>query len=79
MKLSPDTMNILKNFTGINESIFVKPGNVLETISKKKNILARAEVAESFPTSAAVRSVWCRNHRTPPRAPAAHPRPWRGP
>ena len=57
MKLSSDTMNILKNFTAINESIFVKPGNVLETISKKKNILARAEVAESFPTEFGVYDV----------------------
>ena len=57
MKMSNDTMNILKNFTGINESIFVKAGNVLETISKKKNILARAEVAESFPTEFGVYDV----------------------
>lgn len=48
MKLSPQTMTVLKNFSTINESIFVKPGNVLETVSKKKNILARAEVADTF-------------------------------
>jgi hypothetical protein len=48
MKLSSNTMNVLKNFSTINENIFIKPGNVLETISKQKNILARAEIAESF-------------------------------
>lgn len=48
MKLSSNTMNVLKNFSTINENIFIKPGNVLETISKQKNILARAEISETF-------------------------------
>lgn len=48
MKLSGNTLNILKNFSNINENIFVKTGNVIETISKQKNILARAELAETF-------------------------------
>lgn len=48
MKLSTNTMNVLKNFSIINEGIYVKKGNVIETISKQKNILARAELAESF-------------------------------
>jgi len=41
-------MTVLKNFSSINENIFVKPGNVIETVSKQKNILARAEVTELF-------------------------------
>ena len=48
MKLSTETLSILKNFTPINESIFVKKGNVLETISKLKNVLVRAEVPDNF-------------------------------
>lgn len=48
MKLSGDTINILKNFSVINEGIFIKRGSVLETISKQKNILARAELKDSF-------------------------------
>jgi hypothetical protein len=48
MKLSTNTMSILKNFATINEGIYVKPGNVIETISKQKNILARAELADTF-------------------------------
>jgi hypothetical protein len=48
MKLSANTLNILKNFAGINESIYVKPGNVIETISKQKNILAKAELTDTF-------------------------------
>lgn len=48
MKLSSDTVNILKNFSVINEGIFIKKGSVIETISKQKNILARAELKDSF-------------------------------
>ena len=48
MKLSTNTVSVLKNFSIINEGIFVKKGNVIETISKQKNILARAELAENF-------------------------------
>jgi hypothetical protein len=48
MKLSTNTLSVLKNFSIINEGIYVKKGNVVETISKQKNILARAELPESF-------------------------------
>lgn len=48
MKLSTNTLSVLKNFSIINEGIFVKRGNVIETISKQKNILARAELPENF-------------------------------
>ena len=40
MKLSEETINILKNFGSINQSIMVKEGNSLRTISVMKNILA---------------------------------------
>jgi hypothetical protein len=49
MKLSNDTMKILKNFATINQGLVVKPGNILRTISANKAILAEAEVEESFP------------------------------
>jgi len=49
MKLSNDTINILKNFAGINTGIVFNQGNVIKTISGNKNILAQASVAESFP------------------------------
>ena len=48
MKLSTNTLSVLKNFSVINEGIYVKKGNVVETISKQKNILARAELPDSF-------------------------------
>ena len=49
MNLSDDTLTILKNFAGINNSILVKEGNQLRTISVAKNILAEAEIEEDFP------------------------------
>jgi len=54
MKLSENTITILKNFSGINQSILVKKGNVLRTISIAKNILSEAEIAENFPRDFAI-------------------------
>ncbi len=54
MKLSDNTLTILKNFAGINNSILVKKGNKLRTISVAKNILAEASVDEEFPCDFAV-------------------------
>ena len=49
MKLSDKTINLLKNFSDINQSILFKKGNKIRTISVMKNILAEAEVQEEFP------------------------------
>ena len=49
MKLSETTVNLLKNFSSINQSILFKEGNKLRSISVMKNILAEATVEESFP------------------------------
>jgi len=54
MKLSENTINILRNFSGINNSIYVKKGNKLRTISIAKNILAEAEILEEFPRDFAI-------------------------
>ncbi len=55
MKLSDNTLTILKNFAGINNSILVKKGNKLRTISVAKNILAEAEITpEEFPRDFAI-------------------------
>jgi hypothetical protein len=48
MNISSDTVNILKNFSDINQGIVVKPGNKVQTISTLKNILASAEINEKF-------------------------------
>ena len=49
MKFSENTISILKNFSGINQSLFFKQGNVLKTISVMKNILAEATIEENLP------------------------------
>ena len=54
MKLSDNTLTLLKNFAGINQSILVKQGNKLRTISIANNILAEAEITEEFPREFAV-------------------------
>ena len=48
MKLSEKTLTVLKNFAGINNSILVKQGTQLRTMSVAKNILAEAEIDEEF-------------------------------
>jgi hypothetical protein len=49
MKLSEQTVSILKNFSGINQNILVKHGAELRTMSTMKNILGEAVIPESFP------------------------------
>ena len=49
MKLSDTTINLLKNFKEINQSILFKAGNRLRTISVFKNILAEATISEDLP------------------------------
>jgi hypothetical protein len=48
MKLSDDTINVLKNFSGINQSLQFKAGNTLRTISPLKTIFVEATVGETF-------------------------------
>ena len=54
MKLSKGTLDILKNFSNINQSICFKEGTELSTLSIQKNILSRAVVEEEFPKTFAI-------------------------
>ena len=54
MNLSSDTVNVLKNFSDINQNILVKPGSEVQTISTMKNILAEATVSEKFENEFAI-------------------------
>jgi len=54
MKLTDSTLTVLKNFAGINNSILVKQGSKLRTISVAKNILAEADISENFPKDVAI-------------------------
>ena len=54
MKLSEQTVSLLKNFSGINQNIQFKAGNRIQTISAQKNILVSAEIPETFPSDFAI-------------------------
>lgn len=47
-------MDVLKNYSEINQSILIKEGNELKTISALKNILSKATIEESFPKDFAI-------------------------
>lgn len=49
MKLSNETLNVLKNFAGINSGLEFKAGNKLSTISSTKTVLAKATLKDDFP------------------------------
>ena len=51
MKLSKETITILKNFATINSGIYFKQGSTISTVSPQKNILADAEISENIPKS----------------------------
>ena len=48
MKVSERTINLLKNYANINQSIEFREGNVLKTVSPLNTILASVEVEEVF-------------------------------
>lgn len=54
MKLSQDTMAILKNFSTINHSIQLKAGNVIKTKGPAGDVFGSAEIAETFPVDFAI-------------------------
>ena len=54
MKLSKRTLGILKNFSSINQSIIIRAGNKIETISNVKDIFAKAEIEETLPTQVTI-------------------------
>jgi hypothetical protein len=49
MELSENTLQVLKNFSGINQNILIRSGNTIKTISEARNVLSTAIVDESFP------------------------------
>jgi hypothetical protein len=49
MKLSNETIDVLKNFSNINQNLLVKEGSQLRTMSTMKNILAEVDVSETMP------------------------------
>jgi hypothetical protein len=54
MKLSNNTISVLKNYASINQNLVIKEGKELTTMSALKNIIAKAEVEEEFPQEVAI-------------------------
>lgn len=57
MKISTNTINVLKNFAKINPSIVIPNGNIVKTISPSKTIMAKAVVDTDFPQTFAIYSL----------------------
>lgn len=49
MKLSHETLNVLKNFATINSGLHFQQGQKIATVSSSKTVLAKANLADSFP------------------------------
>lgn len=54
MKLSNETVNLLKNYSTINPSVLFKQGNTLSTISPTRTVFAKAEIKEEVPQQFAI-------------------------
>lgn len=57
MKISNETLSVLKNFSQINPSVMFRPGQTIRTISPQKTVMAAANVSETFDKSAGVYDV----------------------
>tara|TARA_B110000196_G_scaffold116436_1_gene101203 strand:- start:942 stop:1625 length:684 start_codon:yes stop_codon:yes gene_type:complete len=49
MKVSDTTINLLRNYANINQSIEFREGKILKTVSPLNTILASVEIEEEFP------------------------------
>jgi len=54
MKLSENTVSVLKNYSTINQNLMIKEGSILQTMSAMKNIVATAKVEEKFTTAVGI-------------------------
>ena len=54
MHLTTETVQVLKNLSTINQSILIKPGKQLKSMSNMKNILVSADITEEFDTQVAI-------------------------
>lgn len=54
MKLSSQTLSLLKSFAGINSNLLVREGNTIATRNATGSIQARATVEETFPRQIAI-------------------------
>lgn len=49
MKLSKETLNLIKNYASISSNLLLKPGKKLSTIHLQNKVFSNASIAEDFP------------------------------
>ena len=54
MKISTETLQILKNYVSVNRFFLFREGNIISTISSGRDMFSRASVAETFPKEVAI-------------------------
>lgn len=54
MKISKESISVLKNFATISNNLRIYPGNELATLSPQQSIFARATVPDTFPVEVCV-------------------------
>jgi hypothetical protein len=54
MKLSKETLTVLKNFASINDGIVFRSGNILRTCDTQKQIMAETKISEDIPSNFAI-------------------------
>tara|TARA_B100000470_G_scaffold137805_1_gene106846 strand:- start:1688 stop:2374 length:687 start_codon:yes stop_codon:yes gene_type:complete len=54
MIINNETVETLKNFAEINQSLVIEAGDVIKTVSEQTNVLAKAKLGQSFPQDFAI-------------------------
>jgi hypothetical protein len=54
MIIHNDTIETLKNFAEINQSLIIEAGDTIKTVSEQTNVLAKAKLGQSFPQDFAI-------------------------
>lgn len=57
MKLSKETLSLLKNFAQISDNLRIYPGDELITITSGQNIFAKVKVKETFPVEVNIHNL----------------------
>ena len=54
MIIHNETVEYLKNFAEINQSLVIEKGNVIKTVSEQTNVMAKADLGQEFPQDFAI-------------------------
>jgi hypothetical protein len=57
MKLSKETIEVLKNYGAINQGMYFRQGKFLKTVNSHKNILTSAQIDEDIPVNFGVYDI----------------------